>query len=110
MLSGTAPSSYIELYGNLNEPIKGQTDAALMIYVDNEADGETTAREYVGSLMQMKPKMYFAIHIAAQCFLHISNIVTSSNAKAVTLCMTAPKRGHASLTSYSVQSYIPEDE
>lgn len=95
---------WLELRGNLEEPVNGVQDVVISMYPEDKMQVGTTRPAAVGSIIGMKPRIEVVLSWSYQEFDRVWALALSGQLKFGHLYFTAPRRNKGLVVSLSFSS------
>lgn len=97
-------SAHLHFHGQLDEPLRGISDAQLQIGADTEWETRTTA----GALIGIKPVVQFVISVPPIQFERLWQL--SPACRSIHLAFTEPYRSSATIKAWYASTHPPDED
>ena len=98
-----AHSAYIHVFGTLTQPLKGISDVHVQIGVDDKEDGKA-----VGGVTGIKPLVQVVLGLVPHQFERLWHMALSGRCQTLTLNISPPVRGSATVHSWNASTALDD--
>lgn len=99
-------SSYLHLYGHLDEPLRNISKAHVQISPDPHWETRTTA----GMLIGLKPHAQFVISVPPIEFDRLWQLVLGNACRSIRFVFSEPKWSKATITGWYASTNLPDED
>lgn len=102
--------TYLELKGELTEPLAGVTQFSILIFISEEPKAGLGEVASIGSFTRIKPSLQGALDLSRAEFQTLTQIVAAQQLRSCYVAFQTPHYGHALIVSISFSTGLPDDD